>query len=47
MRVLVCEATPRVLKKLLKAGTVRRDQTPPRYYGRLELALKACDTAPP
>ncbi len=47
VRVLVCEATPRVLKKLLKAGTVRRDQTPPRYYGRLELALKACDTAPP
>ena len=34
-------------RKLLKAGTVRRDQTPPRYYGRLELALKACDTAPP
>lgn len=39
IRVLLCEANTRVLRKLAKADIVRRDQQPARYYGELGLAL--------
>ncbi len=39
IRVLLCEARPNVLRKLVKAGLVRRDETPVRYFKDLPLAL--------
>ncbi len=44
-QVLLCEANPRVLRKLVRAGIVRRDSNPISYYKDLTLALSACDTA--
>ncbi len=46
VRVLLCGANQRVLRKLVRAELVRRDESPPRYFGDLGLALAAC-AAPP
>ena len=43
VRALLCEANPRVLRKLVKTGIVRRDAVPIRYYRDLHLALTACE----
>lgn len=45
VRTLLCEANPRVLRKLVRAGIVRRDAEPVRYYRDLGPALAACDVA--
>ncbi|HSW12439.1 MAG TPA: SulP family inorganic anion transporter, partial [Solimonas sp.] len=42
VRVLLCEANPRVLRKLARTGIVQREADPPRYYRDLTLALAAC-----
>jgi len=42
VRVVLCEANPRVLRKLVRTGLVRRDAEPVRYYGHLGLAIAAC-----
>jgi SulP family sulfate permease len=42
VRALLCEANQRVLRKLVKAGLVRRDEKPARYFHNLGLALAAC-----
>ena len=39
VRVLLCEANHRVLGKLVRAGLVRRDEKPARYFRNLGLAL--------
>ncbi len=41
VRVLLCEARPGVLRKLVRAGLVQRDGIPPRYFRDLEGALLA------
>lgn len=46
VRALICEANPRVLRKLVRAGIVRRDEDPVRYYRDLIGALKAFEAAP-
>ena len=45
VRVLLCEANPRVLRKLVRTGLVRRDAEPVRYYGQLGLAIAACESS--
>jgi SulP family sulfate permease len=45
VRALLCEANRRVLRKLVRAGLVRRSEKPPRYYRDLGLALAACTPA--
>jgi len=42
VRVLLCEANPRVLRKLVRAGLVKRDEQPIRYYRDFKAALAAC-----
>jgi len=42
VRVLLCEARLRVLRKLVRAGLVQRSSTPPRYFGDLAGALQNC-----
>lgn len=41
VKVVLCEASHSVLRKLVKAGLVHRDQDPIRYFRDLGLALKA------
>jgi SulP family sulfate permease len=43
VRVMLCEANPRVLRKLVRAGIVQRDARPIRYFRDLNLALADCD----
>ena len=43
VRVMLCEANPRVLRKLVRAGIVTRDARPIRYFRDLGLALADCD----
>jgi SulP family sulfate permease len=43
VRVLLCEASQRVLGKLVRAGLVRKHFGPRRYFGPLGAALRACD----
>ena len=48
VRVMLCEANPRVLHKLVRAGLVRRGLKPARYFRNLGLALNSCSqTHPP
>ncbi|MGH6631438.1 MAG: sodium-independent anion transporter, partial [Burkholderiales bacterium] len=42
VRVLLCEANPRILRKLVRAGLVRRDEVPIRYYRDFRLAIEGC-----
>jgi len=42
IRVALCEATPRVLRKLVHAEIVKRDADPSGYFATLGLALAAC-----
>lgn len=42
VRTLLCEANHRVLRKLVRAGLVRRDEMPVRYFRDLGLVLAAC-----
>jgi SulP family sulfate permease len=41
VRVMLCEAGTRVLNKLARAGIVRRNDSPPRYFRDLAAALEA------
>jgi SulP family sulfate permease len=43
VQVLLCEARPRVLRKLVRAGIVSRKDRPRRYYRDLPLALASID----
>ncbi|HSW12078.1 MAG TPA: SulP family inorganic anion transporter [Solimonas sp.] len=43
VRVLLCDARQSVLRKLARAGLVRKGATPPRYCRDFEAALHACD----
>jgi len=45
VRVLLCEASTSVLRKLVRVGIVRRDAEPIRYFRDLGLALAACEGA--
>jgi SulP family sulfate permease len=42
IKTLLCEANQRVLRKLVRAGLVRRDDEPTRYFNDINLALRAC-----
>jgi SulP family sulfate permease len=42
VKTLLCEANQRVLRKLVRAGLVRRDDEPARYFNDINLALLAC-----
>ncbi|MFT4045841.1 MAG: sulfate permease [Solimonas sp.] len=42
VRVVLCEATPRVLRKLVRAGLVKRDEAPIRYFRDFAAALADC-----
>lgn len=42
VRVLLCEANPRILRKLARAGLIRRDEVPIRYYREFNAAIEAC-----
>lgn len=44
VRVVLCEANARVLRKLVRAGIIKRDEQPPRYFRDLGPALQDCDT---
>ena len=44
VRVMLCEANPRVLRKLVRAGIVKRDSWPIRYFRDLGVALADYDT---
>lgn len=46
VRALLCEANQRVLRKLVRAELVNRDDDPVRYYRDLGLALAGCSQAP-
>jgi SulP family sulfate permease len=41
VRALLCEANSRVLRKLVRAGVIKRDAQPPRYFRDLGLAITA------
>lgn len=43
VRVLLCDARPNVLRRLVRAGLVRKSDDPPRYYRDFHEALGACD----
>lgn len=40
-RVILCEAKQSILRKLVKANVVSRDQSLPRYYATIEMAIEA------
>lgn len=40
IHAILCEANQRVLRKLVRAGLVQRDQVPVRYFSNLSLALE-------
>lgn len=42
-RVLLCEASARVLRKLVRSGIVQRDDQPPRYFRDLSQAMAAVE----
>ncbi len=42
VRVLLCEANPRILRKLARAGLIRRDEIPIRYFREFSAAIEAC-----
>lgn len=46
VRAVLCEANPRVLRKLVRAGLVKRDDRPIRYFRDFEAALADCGGAP-
>lgn len=45
VRVILCEARPNVLRKLVRTGLVRKHSCPRRYFQQFGAALKACDGA--
>lgn len=46
VRVLLCEACPRVMRKLVRVGLIRRE-APPRYFAEFSAALEHCAQAAP
>lgn len=46
VRVLLCEARPNVLRKLVRAGLARKRTGPRRYFKAFGVALRACDPLP-
>ncbi len=45
VRVMLCEARPNVLRKLVRTGLVRKHSGPRRYFRNFSTAMKACDPA--
>ncbi|TDU24444.1 SulP family sulfate permease [Panacagrimonas perspica] len=45
VRVMLCEARPNVLRKLVRAGLARKHSGPRRYFRDFGTALRACDAA--
>ncbi|WP_028080097.1 SulP family inorganic anion transporter [Solimonas soli] len=45
VRTVLCEANARVLRKLVRAGLVKRDEQPIRYFRDFDAALAACAPA--